>query len=187
MIYTPLTNKAMRIAYEAHHGQLDASGQPYIFHPIHLAEQMEDEITACVALLHDVIEDTFVTFGELAKRQKKLVLKLMREVFSVAKAQGCRQLPLNGHNLFRVFGGFWAKAILPRAMKAYYDTRSGMIADLERGRRTDVDFVAGAVVSEGERRNVETPYMKRAVALVHDIENGLAEMSPESLELLLCD
>ena len=33
MIYTPLTNKALRLAYASHHGQTDKSGQPYIFHP----------------------------------------------------------------------------------------------------------------------------------------------------------
>lgn len=67
MIYTPLTNKAMRIAYAAHHGQLDYNGIPYIFHPIHLAEQMEDEISCCAALLHDVVEDTSITLEALAR------------------------------------------------------------------------------------------------------------------------
>lgn len=65
MIYTELTNKALTIAYRAHHGQLDKSGMPYIFHPVHLAEQMKDEISVCVALLHDVLEDTAVTAKEL--------------------------------------------------------------------------------------------------------------------------
>lgn len=67
MIYTPLTNKAMRLAYKAHDGQLDYNGIPYIFHPIHLAEQMEDECSCCAALLHDVVEDTSVTLDELRK------------------------------------------------------------------------------------------------------------------------
>lgn len=67
MIYTRLTNEAMKIAYHAHHGQVDSGGIPYIFHPIHLAEQMEDEYTVCVALLHDVVEDTEVTLEALAK------------------------------------------------------------------------------------------------------------------------
>lgn len=65
MIYTPLTNEAMRLAYRAHHGQLDNSGIPYIFHPVHLAESMDDEISCCVALLHDVVEDTDITLEEL--------------------------------------------------------------------------------------------------------------------------
>ena len=65
MIYTALTKKAMRIAFEAHKEQMDKTGIPYIYHPIHLAEQMEDEATTCVALLHDVIEDTEMTFAQL--------------------------------------------------------------------------------------------------------------------------
>ena len=67
MLYTPLISKAMTFAYNAHHGQLDYNGVPYIFHPIHLAEQMEDEISCCAALLHDVIEDTSVTMEELSR------------------------------------------------------------------------------------------------------------------------
>ena len=65
MIYTPLTMKAMKLAYEAHHGQLDYNGMPYVFHPYHLAEQMTDEITTCAALLHDVVEDTDWTIEQL--------------------------------------------------------------------------------------------------------------------------
>ena len=66
MIYTDLTKKAMRIAFDAHKEQADKSGLPYIFHPFHLAEQMTDEISVCVALLHDVVEDSPLTFGDLA-------------------------------------------------------------------------------------------------------------------------
>ena len=66
MIYTHLTNEAMKLAYQAHHGQVDKGGIPYIFHPYHLAEQMEDEYTTCVALLHDVVEDTEITLEDLA-------------------------------------------------------------------------------------------------------------------------
>lgn len=66
MIYTPLTQKAMLLAYDAHHGQRDKAGIPYIFHPFHLAEQMPDELTTCVALLHDVVEDTPLTLDDLA-------------------------------------------------------------------------------------------------------------------------
>ena len=67
MIYTALTNRAMRIAYEAHAGQVDKCGTPYVFHPYHLAEQMPDEVTTCVALLHDVAEDTAITLDELER------------------------------------------------------------------------------------------------------------------------
>ncbi len=65
MIYTFQTKKAMCIAFDAHKDQLDKSGIPYIYHPIHLAEQMTDEKTTCVALLHDVVEDSDMTFEDL--------------------------------------------------------------------------------------------------------------------------
>lgn len=74
MIYTELTMKAMNLAYNAHHGQLDKGGVPYIFHPIHLAEQMDDEISTCVALLHDTVEDTDVTLSQLAREFPKEVV-----------------------------------------------------------------------------------------------------------------
>ena len=66
MIYTHLTNQAMKLAYEAHHGQVDKGGIPYVFHPFHLAEQMTDETTTVVALLHDIVEDTNYTLEDLA-------------------------------------------------------------------------------------------------------------------------
>lgn len=67
MIYTPMVNHALRLAYRAHAGQLDRGGVPYIFHPYHLAEQMDDERSICVALLHDVVEDTPVTLEEIQR------------------------------------------------------------------------------------------------------------------------
>ena len=65
MIYTENTNKALGLAYEAHKGQLDKSGVPYVFHPLHLAEQMDDEESIVAALLHDVVEDTAYTLEDL--------------------------------------------------------------------------------------------------------------------------
>ena len=67
MIYTQLTKKAINIAYNAHMGQFDFFGIPYIFHPMHLAEQMDTEEECVVAILHDVVEDTDVTIEELEK------------------------------------------------------------------------------------------------------------------------
>ena len=78
MIYTELTNKAMRIAYQAHHGQVDKSGVPYVFHPLHLAEQMEEEISCCAALLHDVVEDTDVTMEQLALEFPEAVIEVLK-------------------------------------------------------------------------------------------------------------
>lgn len=65
MIYTEQTKKAMDIAYRAHHGQVDKGGVPYVFHPCHLAEQMETETEVVASLLHDVIEDSYYSITHL--------------------------------------------------------------------------------------------------------------------------
>lgn len=65
MIYTKLTKQAMKLCFEAHKDQVDKTGIPYVFHPFHLAEQMNDEYTTIIALLHDVVEDTDTTFEDL--------------------------------------------------------------------------------------------------------------------------
>ncbi len=67
MIYTELTKKAIKIMYEAHKDRKDKSGLPYVFHPWHVAESMEDEECTCAALLHDVVEDTNMTIEDLRK------------------------------------------------------------------------------------------------------------------------
>ena len=65
MIYTDLTKKALKLCFEAHKDQVDKTDMPYVFHPFHLAECMDDEISTVCALLHDVIEDTDYTFDDL--------------------------------------------------------------------------------------------------------------------------
>lgn len=65
MIYTELTKKAMVLCYKAHEGQMDKGGAPYVFHPFHIAEQMKTEDATVVALLHDVLEDSFYSLEDL--------------------------------------------------------------------------------------------------------------------------
>lgn len=67
MIYTKGTKEALKLCFNAHKEQTDKSGLPYVFHPFHLAEQMQTEDTTIVALLHDVVEDTDYTIEDLVK------------------------------------------------------------------------------------------------------------------------
>ena len=65
MIYTEMTKKAIRLMFDLHKEQTDKSGLPYVFHPWHVAESMDDEITATVALLHAAVEDTDLTLEDV--------------------------------------------------------------------------------------------------------------------------
>lgn len=60
-----LLDTAMLVAYTAHHGQTDNSGIPYIEHPKKVASFLDSEEDKIIAMLHDVIEDTFLTEEDL--------------------------------------------------------------------------------------------------------------------------
>ena len=60
-----MTKVALKLCFEAHKEQTDKSGMPYVFHPFHIAEQMQDEKSTIVALLHDLVEDTDYTLNDL--------------------------------------------------------------------------------------------------------------------------
>lgn len=60
-----ILKRAVKLATEAHAGQLDKGGNPYILHPLAVMEQMSTETEKIVAVLHDVVEDTAVTLEDL--------------------------------------------------------------------------------------------------------------------------
>lgn len=62
-----LLSLAIKVATEAHEGQLDKGGNPYILHPQAVAASLDNTENKIVAYLHDVVEDTDVTLDKLEK------------------------------------------------------------------------------------------------------------------------
>ena len=56
---------AQALAAFAHDGQTDKGGNPYINHPVAVAEKVDGEDLKVIALLHDVLEDTAVKYETL--------------------------------------------------------------------------------------------------------------------------
>lgn len=85
--------QVVRRAYEyadyLHKGQLRQSGEPYIIHPLHvaniLAEMHADRDTICAALLHDTLEDTPATYDEIVTNFNSEVAKLVDGVTKISK------------------------------------------------------------------------------------------------------
>ena len=77
-----IIQKAYNYALEKHGTQLRKSGEPYIIHPTNvaytIAELGLDEQTICAALLHDVVEDTNVTFDELEKEFSPEIIEALK-------------------------------------------------------------------------------------------------------------
>lgn len=60
-----MLSKAINIATDAHNGQVDKAGEPYILHPLRVMLSMSDNESRIVAVLHDTVEDTWVTLDLL--------------------------------------------------------------------------------------------------------------------------
>ena len=61
-----LLKKAAQLASDAHAGQVDKGGNPYIDHPAAVADKLVSEDEKIVALLHDTVEDTYLTLATVA-------------------------------------------------------------------------------------------------------------------------
>lgn len=128
---------------------------------------------------------TGLTFGEIAKRRKtkRLALDILHECFAVASAQGVTLERLQGHNLQKLLGGKgWLKRqislfLLSFAIKRHKRLTSGMLKDIQEGRKCEIDFICGVVASLGDEYGVETPRLDSVIEITHGIENGLYEIS----------
>jgi len=94
--YNPQTNQDLiRAAYsygrKMHHGQLRHSGEEYFSHPVDVAailtEQQLDDATIITALLHDTIEDTKSTYGEISKMFGEEIAELVDGVTKLTNLQ----------------------------------------------------------------------------------------------------
>ena len=59
--------RAISLAAQAHAGQVDKAGQPYILHPLRVMLRVGTEEERITAILHDVVEDTSVTLEQLTE------------------------------------------------------------------------------------------------------------------------
>ena len=85
----PLIEKAYNYAKKYHAGQLRASGDPYIVHPLNvsyiLASMHADTDTLCAALLHDTIEDTKSTYEDIKNNFNETIAYLVDGVTKMTK------------------------------------------------------------------------------------------------------
>ena len=133
---------------------------------------------------------TGLPFGELVRRRKsrRIALGVMRECFAVANANGVIPQKTQGYDLQKWLGGNGflktqlALAILPFAMRKHKKLVSGMLKDIQNGKKCEIDFINGAVVKAGEKVGVETPLCAQIVEMAHGIENGFYEIAYDNID-----
>lgn len=127
---------------------------------------------------------TGLTFGEVARRRKtrRLALAIMRECIAVANARGIALSSSHGYDMQKFLDKksrikrLVAYMVLPFTIKKHKKLRSGMLLDLQNGRKCEIDYINGAVIDEGKKARVKTPLCAQVVEIVHGIENGLYEI-----------
>jgi (p)ppGpp synthase/HD superfamily hydrolase len=78
--------RAILIAAEAHLGQRDKAGAPYILHPLRMMMRMESEAAMIAAVLHDVVEDSDWTLEQL--RSEGFSEEVLRAVDCLTHKEG---------------------------------------------------------------------------------------------------
>ena len=126
-----VVERAYGFAKVAHDGQLRASGEPYITHPLAVATIVArygaDEATICAALLHDTVEDTPVTLEQIEGLFGVRVASLVEQLTDVSR-------PEDGNRRTR-------KAIdLAHTATATPEAKTVKLADLISNTRTIVEF-----------------------------------------------
>ena len=98
---------AFNVANKAHEGQFRASGRPYITHPTIVADILIDMgldvSTVCAALLHDTVEDTYVTDGDLRKQFGDEIADLVAGVTKLDKIQFHNKEEEQAENMRKMF------------------------------------------------------------------------------------
>ncbi len=82
-----LLEVAIKIAVEAHSGQLDKAGQPYVLHPLKVMLSLNNEKDRVVGVLHDVIEDTDITYEYLKTNGFEGETEILEALESVTKKE----------------------------------------------------------------------------------------------------
>jgi len=128
--------------------------------------------------------------GELLNNRhaRRLFYGMATEGSLLAEKLGIRLLKLPGGINPEKFGNLGKGYPLPvrcillkLASIKFKDLKSGIQVDLERGNKTEIDYINGSIVREGERMGLDTPINRLVVEMVKEIEEERRSMSPKNL------
>ncbi|MBQ9715544.1 MAG: bifunctional (p)ppGpp synthetase/guanosine-3',5'-bis(diphosphate) 3'-pyrophosphohydrolase [Clostridia bacterium] len=104
---TAIILRAFKLAQDAHEGQFRASGRPYVTHPCVVCDILIDlgfdVATLCAALLHDTVEDTYVTDQQLRNEFGDEIADLVKGVTKLDKLQFASKEEEQAENIRKMF------------------------------------------------------------------------------------
>ncbi len=153
-------------------------------------------INACITTMGAV---SGLYLGEMLRRKefRKIFGEIIYEGVKVAQARGIKLEKISGVPIDKLapsendrkkgftFSRFLKDTIIRAIGWRFRRLKSSSLQSLERGRKTEVDFINGTIVKYGKEAGVPTPVNEKIVKMVHEIEDGIRKISPENLEELL--
>ena len=168
--------QSLVIAYNGHDGQMRKSGEPYIHHPIEVAKIVAkdiglDYISIASALLHDVVEDTDVTFKDLNESVGHEISRIVNGLTKISTLKKNEDYSIQAENYRRML------------LTLHKDIRVILIktADRLHNMRT-IDFLSKA---KQEQMASESLYIYAPLAHrvgLYNIKNELEDLSLRILE-----
>ncbi len=131
------------------------------------------------------------TFGEAAanKESRSIVLSLIKECIDVCAAAGIKIEPVQGKDAVKLldYNNAFRRAIsmfiLPIAIKKHAHIKASMLQDIEKGKKTEVDAINGAIAAFGRKVGRPAPLNEKVTSIIHRIEAGNLEPSWDNLKL----
>jgi len=129
------------------------------------------------------------TFGEAAgdKASRRVVQALIKECLDVCDAGGIRIEPVQGKDIVKLMNytnpikKAFSFQIIPLTIRKHALLKASMLQDLEKGKKSEVDAINGAVCAYGRKVGFPTPCNERVVEVIHRIESGELRPCRENL------
>ena len=131
------------------------------------------------------------TFGDAANSRdaQRIVSACVKECIDVARAAGAELTDVQGINISKLFyytNPFkkrFIEFLLPFAMKKNGGIRPSMLQDIEKGKKSEVEYINGEVCRWGRKYGVPTPVNDRIVEIIKKEEEGSLQPAPSNLKL----
>lgn len=145
-------------------------------------------INSCITSLGAVCG---LYLGEMLSKKKirNLFIEIMREAMSVAAAMKMKVPPYaNKIDYYKFlknpvfFGNFYRHLLIRIIGFKYRRLKSSMLQSLERGNKTEIDFLNGFIVQKGLEYGIFTPVNSKIVDMIKEIERGKRKISEKNFE-----
>ena len=141
-------------------------------------------INSCAAItgktLGVIIDDKRARnlFLAVAREAMKVAQKMNFDVPSYAGVLNYKLLMKADNKVFNAF----ARRLVWIVAKAYGNVKPSTLQSLEHGEKTEIDIFNGYFVRKGAEYGVDVPVCQKIVDMIHEIEDGKREMTPDNLE-----